>query len=97
MKAQGIAALFIELKVIALGLFVLWLWVNNLNYAVKAAKPGGNLRLQVDQYLMMVARFGPGANGYWRIVYAQCMWYKGCSLKAPEFFIQLLGDGIIWH
>ncbi len=97
MEAEGIAPIFVKLKVITLGLFVLWLGVNNFYYPIETAKPAWNLCLQVNKHLMMVAWFFVDTYSHWGVVYAQGMGHKGGILKAPEFFIQLLGYGIIWH
>jgi hypothetical protein len=97
MEAQLVAAVFIKFKVVALGLFVGGLWVNNFNDSVKAAKPAGYLGLQIDEYLVVVAGLFVDTNGHGGIVYAQGMGHKGGCLKAPELFVELLGHGIIWH
>ncbi len=97
MEAQGIAPVFVKLKVVPLGLFIVWLGINNFQYAIKTAKPAGNIWLQIYQYLVMVARLFFGTDGHRGIVDPQGMGHKGGVLKAPEFFIQLLGHGIVWH
>ena len=94
MEAQGIAPVFVKLKVVPLGLFIVWLGINNFQYAIKAAKPAGNICLQIDQYLVMVARVFFGTDGHGALLDAQGMGHKGGVLKAPELFHPAAGP---WH
>ena len=77
MEAQGIAALFIELKVIALGLFVSGLGIDHFHHSFKAAKPGGNCSLEVDQNVVMFAGVTViGTNGDGQVLSAKAVGYK---------------------
>jgi hypothetical protein len=46
---------------------------------------------------MVITGLGFNSNGHWGVVYTQGVGHKGGGLKAPEFFVQLLGSGIVWY
>ena len=64
-EAEGIASLLVKLEVVPLGLLVFRLLVDNFHHPFKAAKPGGDFRLQVNQDAVVVGGITFGSNRHW--------------------------------
>ena len=64
-KLEGITAVFVETKTVALCLLVIWLGMDYLDNSLEAAKPRWPRSIQIDQKLVVLAWCSVGANCHW--------------------------------
>ena len=96
-KLERVTAVFIETKIVALWLLVIWLCMDYFDNPLEATKPRWPRSIQIDQQLVVLAWCSIGANCHWLWGWAQPMGYKRGFWKTPKFVIQAFSGVLIRH